>query len=118
MNGDTIAVAGMITGILISLGTTAGIILAIYFGVKAKNKERMALIEKGADVSEIYKKREPVKNILFKWGIVIIGISVGLLIGNVIASNTGLDGFVAYSAMILLFGGIGMLVANFLKFDK
>ena len=73
---------------------------------------------KGVDVSEIYKKREPVKNILFKWGTVIIGIAVGLLIGNVIASNTGLDGFVAYSAMILLFGGVGMLIANFLKFDK
>ena len=117
MNENAIAMAGMATGILITLGTTAGIVLAIYYGIKAKNKERIALIEKGADVSEIYKPKN-YKNSLFKWGVVIVGIAIGLLIGSVLESGTGLEGFVAYSAMILLFGGIGMLVANFIKFDK
>ncbi|MCK4920726.1 MAG: hypothetical protein KAS71_06755, partial [Bacteroidales bacterium] len=40
------------------LGFFAAIVLAWYFYLKARNKERMALIEKGADVSEIYSKQE------------------------------------------------------------
>ena len=40
------------------LGFFAAIVLAWYFYLQARNKERMALIEKGADVSDIYSKQE------------------------------------------------------------
>ncbi|MCK5535614.1 MAG: hypothetical protein KAI79_02240 [Bacteroidales bacterium] len=117
MNENAIAMAGMLTGIIISLGSTGGIIFAIYYWIKARNKERLALIEKGADVSEIYKPRNN-KNAAFKWGVVIIGIAIGLLIGSALESYTSFEGGVAYSSMVLMFGGAGLLLANFIKFDK
>ena len=43
---------------LVWLGFFAAVFLAWYFYLKARNKERMALIESGKDVSEIYSKQE------------------------------------------------------------
>lgn len=65
---------------LIWLGFFAAIFLAWYFYLKARNKERMALIEGGKDVSEIYAKREI--KFRFPWlklGIITTGFSFGML---------------------------------------
>lgn len=43
---------------LIWLGFFASIFLGWYYFLQARNKERMALIERDKDVSEIYAKRE------------------------------------------------------------
>lgn len=43
---------------LIWLGFFASIVLGLYFYFSARHKERMALIEKNANVSEIFKVRE------------------------------------------------------------
>jgi len=65
---------------LIWLGFFAAVFLAWYFYLKARNKERMALIESGKDVSEIYSKQEI--KFRFPWlklGIILTGFSLGLL---------------------------------------
>ncbi|MEN8117333.1 MAG: hypothetical protein ABFS16_10160 [Bacteroidota bacterium] len=43
---------------LVWLGFFAAVFLGWYFYLKARNKERMSLIESGKDVSEIYSKQE------------------------------------------------------------
>lgn len=65
---------------LIWLGFFAAVFLGWYFYLKARNKERMALIGSGKDVSEIYAKREI--RFQFPWlklGIILTGFSFGLL---------------------------------------
>ena len=65
---------------LVWLGFFAAIFLGWYFYLKARNKERMALIESGKDVSEIYSKREI--RFRFPWlkfGIILSGTSFGFL---------------------------------------
>lgn len=111
-NPELIPVMGMITGIIINLGLFTAIILAIYYNVRARNRERMALIEKGADLSEIYKKKEKSGNGFFKFGVVVIGIAVGLLFGVLLSKVDLFPPVVAYFAMILLFGGAGVLLGN------
>lgn len=117
MENQMIPIFGMITGIIINLGLFTAIILAIYYNVRARNKERMALIEKGVDISEIYKKKENSHG-FFKFGVIIIGIAIGLIFG-VIANRTELlPSVVSYFSMILLFGGAGVLFANYLVAKK
>jgi len=114
-----IPIFGMLTGIIINLGLFATIVLAIYYNVKARNKERMALIERGVDISEIYKKKNNGDgNGFFKFGMVLIGVALGLVSG-VIFSKTGfLPPVVSYFAFILLFGGISVIAANYLVAKK
>jgi len=103
------------------LGFFAAILLAWIFYLKARNKERMALIEKGADVSDIYTTQEV--TFRFPWlkiGIIITGISIGvslvilLLImfpDNDVISN-GIGPLMIISGF--LFGGIAMIISHFI----
>ncbi|MFA6401628.1 MAG: DUF6249 domain-containing protein [Salinivirgaceae bacterium] len=112
-----IPIFGMLTGIIINLGLFTAIVLAIYYNVKARNKERMALIEKGVDLTEIYKKKET-GNGFFKFGMILIGIALGLVFGVIFSKLELFPPVVSYFAFILLFGGISVLVANYLVSKK
>lgn len=109
---NIIPIMGMITGIIINLGLFTTILLSIYYSVKARNKERMALIEKGVDVSELYKKRETNHGFL-KFGLVLMGIGIGLLFGVFLSQFNAIPPVVAYFAGILFFGGAGVIFANY-----
>lgn len=65
---------------LVWIGFFAAIVLAWYFYLKARNKERMALIESGKDVSEIFSKREIKFHFPWlKFGIILFGSAFGFL---------------------------------------
>lgn len=106
-------------GALQWLGLFTAIVLAWYFYLKARNKERMALIEKGADVSQIYSRQEV--KIKFPWlkiGILITGIALGVVAVAIFSlsidsSKVRMDTgpFVLMGG--ILFGGISMIIAHF-----
>lgn len=112
MESNFVEAMGMATGIIISLGFFSMFVLIVYYPTRARNKERMALIEKGVDVKDLYKKRTNGKDSFFKVGVVVVGIAIGLLFGMIL-SNFQINPVVAYFAMILLFGGVAVLVANY-----
>ncbi len=73
-----------------------------------RKKERMTLITKGADASIFEsKKNEPAS---LKWGLLLIGIGIGILMGKVLAVYSCLDEEPAFFSMICLFGGIGLVL--------
>lgn len=105
------------------LGFFAAITLSWIYYLKARNKERMALIEKGTDPSKIYSL--PAEKSNFPWlkiGIVVVGICVGLLLGATLyllfprQVNT-LGPFLLF-VLGFLFGGIGMIIANYMEKPK
>ena len=101
------------------LGFCAAVLLAWYFYLKARNKERMALIEKGADVSDIYSKQEV--TFRFPWlkiGIIITGISIGVSLAVLLMILNPNDKIMGDPGPLLLisgvlFGGIAMIIAHF-----
>ena len=106
------------------LGFFTAIILSYYFYLRYRNKERMALIEKGVDVSEVYKRREI--SFKFPWlrlGMLIIGIGSGIFIAymyTVLVSQRFTGQNHAYEDIImawaiLIFGGLGIIVGNILE---
>ncbi len=88
------------------LGVIFGsIVMLVYLNIR--KKERMTLIEKSADASIFATKPELSPSL--KWGIFLIGLAIGLLIGNLLETYTQMPSEVAYFSMIFLFGGIGLL---------
>ncbi len=109
MGHEFIPVMGMLTGIITTLGFFIAIVLTVKYVSAARNKEKMALIEKGVNISELYQKKD-YRNFTLKSGMFLVGIAIGLFIAYLLAAFTSINGVVAYFSMILLFGGISLIV--------
>lgn len=95
-----------LTPVLI-LGVIFGfVVMLVYLNIR--KKERMKLIEKGVDASIFVTKTETSPSL--KWGIVLTGLAIGLLIGNLLETYAGMRAEVAYFSMIFLFGGLGLII--------
>jgi hypothetical protein len=97
--------------ILIPLGFFASIFGIVYIIISARNRERLALIEKGMDSSIFQKNNKPNgKYAALMFGILFIGLSIGLIAGAALSRMDVLPDPVPYFAMILLFGGGSLLI--------
>jgi len=89
----------------------------VYMALTIRNRERMALIEKGADASLFYPERAKAAPGRTFWtlkaGMLAMGIGIGFVIGNLLDTYTTMQEEGAYFSMIFLFGGLG-LVLNYL----
>jgi len=109
----------MAEAILIPLIVFSSIFGIFYVWISTRNKERMALIEKGADASLFATKKKYFTNITLKLGMLAVGIGTGILIGSLLSTYTALDEEVAFPSMIFLFGGAFLMANAFLeKKDK
>jgi len=97
--------------VLIPLIVFSSIFGVFYVYLNTRNKERLSLIEKGADASLFATKKNNKFNLTLKIGMLAVGIGIGILIGSLLSSYTTLDEEVAFPSMIFLFGGM-FLVAN------
>ena len=88
---------------------------AMIFGIIyiiGKRKERLRMIEKGADPS-LFKTKNYIPAEL-KWGLLFVGIGVGIILGRVFAAYTRLGEEASYFSMICLFGGLSLVIYHFL----
>jgi flagellar biosynthesis protein FliQ len=85
-----------------------------YLYFSTRNKERLALIEKGADASIFVKGKThtaPVwKVIILNLALLLMGIGVGVFIAMLIEHYTTLDEDALYPAVIFLMAGIGLFI--------
>ena len=96
---------------MIPLIVFSSIFGVFYIFLSTRNKERMALIEKGADASLFQTKKTHRSNLTLKFGMLAVGIGIGILVASLIETYTVMDEEVAYPSMIFLFGGL-FLVGN------
>ncbi len=103
-------------GILVPIGFFAALVLILWVYYTNRNKERIALIENGADASlfNTIKKKFPA----LQWGIFLVSIGLGILVGNIVAASTNLEEQVAYFSMIFIFGGLSLLVNHMMDKKK
>ena len=97
--------------ILIPLIVFSSIFGMVYVFLNTRNKERLALIEKGADASLFASKKHYKSNLTLKFGMLAVGIGVGILVASIMETYTVLDEEIAYPSMIFLFGGL-FLIGN------
>lgn len=92
------------------------IIFAAIFGIvfvvaQARNRERMAMIEKGVNPKDFMTDRRPNSYGILKWALLLVGIGFGLFIGSVLETYTSINEEPAYFASALFFGGAGLFAA-------
>lgn len=105
---EFIPIMGMITGIITTLGFFIAVVMTVKYVTAARNKEKMALIEKGANISEIYQKKDH-RNVTLKSGMFLVGIAIGIWVGYFLTEITAINNVIAYFSMILLFGGASLI---------
>lgn len=120
-------IIGVIVAIIVVLGGIAIAVFAIYSSIisdkeqkiaaiEARNKERMALIEKGMDPSmaDAKKYNQPSFGALM-WGLLLVGVAFGAFVGTSIAQNYGHYGGFVIHALGMFFGGVGLLIYYFIR---
>ena len=101
--------------ILIPLIVFGAIFGVVYVWVSARNRERMAMIDKGVDPKDFIVKNKISMYAVLKWAMLLVGVGLGLFIGSLFEAYTSIDEVPAYFASALFFGGIGLAVAFFIQ---
>jgi hypothetical protein len=93
-----------------------------YLHYTTRNKERLALIEKGADASLFNTGKEGLK-LSFSWGkftlkvgMLFMGVAVGIIAGAIFSSLSFMPDPACYLSMIFFFGGLSLVL--FYVFDR
>ncbi|HLN19970.1 MAG TPA: DUF6249 domain-containing protein [Bacteroidales bacterium] len=89
----------------------------MYVFYTTRHKERLALIEKGADATLFNTgKKEP----WFSWGkfslklgMLAVGIAIGILAGALLSNSNIFPEEISFSSMIFLFGGLSLIFFYF-----
>lgn len=101
----------MISDIFIALAVFGACFGIVYVAVTAKNRERLAMIDKGMNPFENRKVRKTNTHALLKWSLLIIGLGLGVFFGSLLDTLTTLEAEAAYFGSILFFGGVGLIIA-------
>ncbi|MCB0445030.1 MAG: DUF6249 domain-containing protein [Gelidibacter sp.] len=92
----------------------AAIFGIFYLYFSTRNKERLALIEKGADATIFMKGKQhtaPIwKVLILNLALLLMSIGLGVFIASILDYNLGVDEDVAYPGTIFLMAGIGLFV--------
>ena len=103
------------TTVLVNLIIFSTLFGVVYMFLTSRNKERLALIEKGADASVFNSgKKFSFSEVIMNIALLAIGIGTGVLIGAML-EQSGLASEVAFTSSIFIFGGLGLLVSIFIN---
>ena len=86
-------------------------VFAMVFGIvyiAFRHKERMNLIKSGGNASSFETKGNMLGSL--KWGMIFIGIGLGIIVGKIISSSTVMEEEAAFFSMICLFGGLALMI--------
>ena len=96
----------------LGIGLVFLVLYIIFYAIKSEHKVKMALVEKGMDPSLASKKARRHSgnhSSLLKNGLFVIGLAIGILMGYLLNQSAGINPWVAYPSMILIFGGLALI---------
>lgn len=92
--------------IVVPVSVFAMILGIVYLSYR--KKERMALIQSGRDSSIFGQDRQCYSTL--KWGLLLFGVGLGLLIAEALSRYDVLSPEVAYFSMAFIFGGAALII--------
>lgn len=86
-------------------------LIAYLVYLRTRKNERLALIAAGKEAGIFNEPEKKIhQNESLKYGFLMVGLGVGLLIGEFMKSMFNVEPTVAYLSMTLLFGGLALLI--------
>ncbi|MEI7828388.1 MAG: DUF6249 domain-containing protein [Prolixibacteraceae bacterium] len=82
----------------------------VYLVITSRNRERMLLIEKGADPKLFESVKKTSSGGVLKWALLLVGIGLGIFLATLLV-DAGMNEPASYFAMICIFGGAGLLLS-------
>ncbi|MEO9805636.1 MAG: DUF6249 domain-containing protein [Reichenbachiella sp.] len=82
---------------------------------KFQNDERLALIEKGGDANIFNRNQKNNSFPALRYGLLLIGAGIGILVGNIVAEARLLDDEPAVFSFLMIFGGTGLFASYFIE---
>ncbi len=110
-NHVSLILTDMTEDILIPLIVFSALFGIIFVFVSARNRERMAMIEKGVSPKDFLSPAKTNTHGVLKWALLLVGLGFGLFIGSLLATYTTIQEEPAYFASALFFGGLGLFGA-------
>ncbi len=95
---------------LVSFIAIAAIFGILYVIIMTRHRERMTLMDKGLTPKE-FNNNLAVISASLRFGLLMIGVAVGILLSNRVASHWDVPRQGAFIAMMLLFGGISLIIS-------
>ncbi len=95
---------------IVSLVAISAIFGILYVILLTRHRERMALMEKGLSPAE-FSNKSSILSATLRYGLLCIGIAIGILFGNFAANHFDVPRQGAFIAMIFLFGGISLIIS-------
>jgi len=101
--------------VFIIFASITGLVLGVIY-LRSRNQERIKILEKGADPSILKSEIGRGGKVSLKIGIFLIAIAIGIIVGSLIANYTYIfpESGVAYFSSIFLFGGLSLLITQFI----
>lgn len=100
----------MLTEILVPIAGFAAVFGIVFVVISARNRERMAMIEKGVNPKDFLASRPNIYGTI-KWALLLVGVGLGLFFGSILDTYTQVPEPSGYFAGALFFGGIGLAIA-------
>jgi hypothetical protein len=101
---------------LVFIALFATVFGIMYLHYTSRSRERMALIEKGADAS-LFNTGKEGRKFTFVWGkftlkmgMLFMGVALGILAGSGLYNAGVLDEEISYTSMIFFFGGLSLVL--------
>ncbi len=98
-------------GLWIPIAFFAMILGIVYMSYR--KKERMALIQSGRDASILKEDGRCYSSL--KWGLLLFGVGLGLLIAEFMAKYQVMSAEAAYFSMASIFGGMALIIDFFIE---
>jgi sterol desaturase/sphingolipid hydroxylase (fatty acid hydroxylase superfamily) len=103
-----------VLGVMIPMVICTGMFAMIFGIFYLRNRERMAMIERGMN-PKARQDNSNMPNTILTWGLLLVGSGLGLLIAyfldNMLPFAKEQDNPAIYFALIALFGGLGLYLA-------
>jgi len=104
--------ASQIIAIFIPLSAVIGGIFMIIFIRRYEYLEKNKMIEKGMDPSSLMKSKRSSGWGAVRFAFTAIGIGIGIILAGWLDASSYMNDDIAYPAMILVMGGIGLLTGT------
>jgi len=107
--------------VLIPIITFVGLFLLIFGIYYLRNKERMAMIERGMEPQTNFPKKQDNRSFSLTFGLLLIGAGLGLFIAYLLdylvfsSRFHYVDTTAIYFALIAIFGGLGLFISYLIE---